>query len=341
MPQRNGGCTYGIERLLRLKTARGVESVREEVKHDMLRRDRFLTVLIAALFVLSTRANAQVCKEPQTSQPVCKEPAPVCAPAPAAPVCPAPVCKAPAPIVREKPAIAAPPMFERNLPKVWWVQQERAVRAAEVLDEFARSHPGLANSARAIAVIPSTKKVAFVFGARWGSGLLSMPDGQCGWIPPSYIHFRGGNFGPQVGIQSTDLVLVFFSEDAVRSLLNGKLTLNGTASAAAGPWGRDLNAGVTITMASGILAFSRARGVFAGASLDGSAVTIDDTSNQNVYGQFVRGEDILTRHRVARNEAVAPFMDSLDANLSHSAQRAAQRAQQASTSTAITSTPTN
>jgi lipid-binding SYLF domain-containing protein len=168
-----------------------------------------------------------------------------------------------------------------------------------------------------------------------------MPDGKCGWIPPSYIHIHGGNFGPQVGIQSTDLVLVFFSEDAVRSLLNGKLTLNGTASAAAGPWGRDLNAGVTITMASGILAFSRARGVFAGASLDGSAVTIDDTSNQNVYGQFVRGEDILTRHRVARNEAVDPFINSLDANLSHSAQRAAQRAQQASTSTAITSTPTN
>jgi lipid-binding SYLF domain-containing protein len=226
-------------------------------------------------------------------------------------------------------------MFERNLPKVYAVQEERARRAAEVLDQFARDHQGLANSARAIAVFPNVTKAAFVLGYRWGKGLLSMPDGQCGWIPPSYINFNGGSFGPQWGIQGTDLVLVFFSEDAVRSLLNGKLTLNGTASAAAGPWGRDANAGVTITMASGILAFSRAKGVFLGASVDGSAVTIDDTSNQNVYGEFVRGQDILTLHRVAPNEAVAPFMNALNQNLQVPAQRAAER-QRASTATAAT-----
>jgi lipid-binding SYLF domain-containing protein len=121
----------------------------------------------------------------------------------------------------------------------------------------------------------------------------------------------GGNFGLQAGIQATDVVLVFTDEDAVKGLLRGKLTLNGTASASGGPVGRDAQAGIDILMSSPILAFSRSKGVFAGIALDGSVVTIDDSSNQKVYGKFVTGTDILRLRRVAPNDVVDPFMASL------------------------------
>src|SRR6185369_12704637 len=109
--------------------------------------------------------------------------------------------------------------------------------------------------AKAIAVIPGVKKAAFVFGGRWGKGLLTRRGEDGRWIPPSYIQIAGGNFGFQAGIQSTDLVLIFTSEDAIDSLLRGKLTLNADASAAAGPWGKKLQVGVPILLNSGIYAF--------------------------------------------------------------------------------------
>jgi lipid-binding SYLF domain-containing protein len=132
------------------------------------------------------------------------------------------------------------------------------------------------------------------------------------WIPPSFIEITGGNFGFQAGVQSTDLVLIFTNDDAVNALLRGKLTLNADASAAVGPFGRQAQVGVPILVNSGIYAYSRSKGLFAGVSLDGAAITIDDTSNQRVYGMDVNGDAILIEERVAVNEAVAPFLNALE-----------------------------
>jgi lipid-binding SYLF domain-containing protein len=126
-----------------------------------------------------------------------------------------------------------------------------------------------------------------------------------------YISITGGNFGFQAGIQSTDLVLIFSNTGGVRSVLRGKLTLNADASAAAGPFGRKLQGGVPILMNSGILAFSRSKGLFAGVSLDGAAITIDDTANSRVYGKYISGDQILLDRRVEPNVAVAPFLNAL------------------------------
>src|SRR5262249_26467195 len=109
----------------------------------------------------------------------------------------------------------------------------------------------------------------------------------------------------------TDLVLIFSNEGAVRSLLRGKLTLNADASAAAGAVGRKAQVGVPILVNSGIYTFSRSKGVFAGVSLDGATVTINDTSNQAVYGKYITGTDILRYRRVEPNDVVAPFLNAL------------------------------
>jgi lipid-binding SYLF domain-containing protein len=166
--------------------------------------------------------------------------------------------------------------------------------------------------AKAIAVIPGVKKAAFAFGGRWGKGLLTRRGEDGRWIPPSYIQISGGNFGLQAGIQSTDLVLFFTDEDAINSLLRGKLTLNADAAAAGGPFGKNLQVGVPIMMNSGIYAYSDSRGLYAGVSLDGAAITIDDSSNANVYGRFISGDEILTYQRVEVNTAVAPFLNALE-----------------------------
>jgi lipid-binding SYLF domain-containing protein len=107
-------------------------------------------------------------------------------------------------------------------------------------------------------------------------------------------------------------VLIFTSENAINSLLRGKLTLNADASAAAGPVGRKLQVGVPILLTSGIWAYSRSRGLFAGVSLDGAAITIDDSSNARVYGQFISGDEILRFERVEANTVVAPFLNAME-----------------------------
>jgi len=200
-------------------------------------------------------------------------------------------------------------MAPRDLPVVYEHQAERARDAAKVLDEF--PHQDWLSNAKAIAVIPGVKKAAFGFGGRWGKGLMSMRDEQGRWIPPSYINIGGLNFGFQAGAQSTDLVLIFTDEDAIKSLLRGKLTLNADASAAGGPWGRKIQVGVPVLMNSGIYTWSRSEGVFAGVSLDGAVISIDDSSNQNVYGEYINGDEILLGRRVEPNSAVAPFLNAL------------------------------
>ena len=198
----------------------------------------------------------------------------------------------------------------RDLPLVYESQARLAAKAAEVLEDF--PHKDWLENARAIAVIPSVKKGAFGLGFRWGTGLISMRDENGCWIPPSYIHIHGGNVGFQAGVQSTDLVLIFTNSGAVRSLLRGKLTLNGDASAAALKWGRKGLVGFPILWPnSGIYTFSRSRWLFAGVSLDGAAITIADTNNQAVYGKNITGTDILMNRRVEPNDVVAPFLNAL------------------------------
>jgi lipid-binding SYLF domain-containing protein len=266
----------------------------------MLRRNSLLTLLIGLLLAIGSPASAQEKKCPTGAQEK---------------KCPtdAPVKKGDeTPRQRQKPhaEYESVEMVPRTLPAVYQEEFNRAVSAAEVISDF--TPQGMIEDIKAVAVIPGVKKAAFGFGARWGKGLISRRDEEGAWLPPSFIEITGGNFGFQAGVQSTDLVLIFTNEDAVNALLRGKLTLNADASAAAGPIGRKAQVGVPILINSGIYTYSRSRGLFAGVSLDGAAITIDDTSNHRVYGMGASGDSILIEERVAANEAVAPFLNALE-----------------------------
>jgi lipid-binding SYLF domain-containing protein len=211
-------------------------------------------------------------------------------------------------------ALSAAPLF--SAPRTNAKDEaDRAMEAAEVLTDIMnipeKGIPDdLMNRAQGIAVIPHVVKGAFGIGGRWGKGLVSerLPDGR--WSPPSYIDITGGSFGFQIGYEATDLVLVFTNRQGIDPLIKGKLQLGADAGVTAGPVGRHAAVATDVLLRSSIFSYSRSKGLFAGAALQGSAVTIDDDANRDVYGKTVSAQEIL-RGRVRSNRIVQPFMDAL------------------------------
>jgi lipid-binding SYLF domain-containing protein len=211
-------------------------------------------------------------------------------------------------------ALGDSPLLARNVDEHY---ERRAQKAANVLTEIMGIPEGaipneLMEKAQAIAVFPDVIKGAFGVGGRYGKGLVSQRQANGKWSAPAFVEIGGGSFGFQIGVQSTDLVLVFTNDEGVRSLLSGKVTLGGDASVAAGPVGRNAAAATDIKLNSAIYSYSRSKGLFAGVSLDGAVVTMDDSANRKVYGKSVTGEDILLEHGVRSNATVMPFIDALN-----------------------------
>jgi lipid-binding SYLF domain-containing protein len=196
-------------------------------------------------------------------------------------------------------------------------ESERAMKAAEVLTEVMQIPENgvpeeLMERAVAIAVIPHVIKGAFGLGGRYGKGLVSHRGTDGRWTAPSYINIGGGSFGLQLGVEATDLVLVFTNNDGFNGLLDGKVKLGADAAVAAGPVGRKAEVGTDVLLKSAVFSYSRSKGLFAGISLDGAAVTIDDSANHKVYGKQVSGQDILVKNNVRMNDVVAPFVRALN-----------------------------
>src|SRR5215467_6831206 len=195
-------------------------------------------------------------------------------------------------------------------------EAERATEAADVLTQIMNIPESaipdeLMARAHGIAVIPHVVKGALGFGGQWGKGLMSQRREDGSWSPPAYIEIGGGSFGLQIGVQATDVVLVFTNADGIKGLLKGKVKLGADASATAGPVGRKAEVGTDVLLISGIFAYSRSRGLFAGVSLDGSVVGMDDDANQRIYGREVTGQEILLGNSVNVNSNVAPFVKEL------------------------------
>jgi len=196
-------------------------------------------------------------------------------------------------------------------------QAKRARNAASVLTDIMQVPEkgipdDLLNRAQAIAVIPHVVKGAFGLGGQWGKGLVSERQANGRWGPPAYIDITGGSFGLQIGVEATDLVLVFTNREGLDPLLRGKVELGADASVAAGPVGRQGTVATDVLLKSGIFSYSRSKGAFAGVSLQGSAVTIDDSANRAVYGKQVTAEDILERGQVRMNKIVQPFVAAVE-----------------------------
>jgi lipid-binding SYLF domain-containing protein len=193
---------------------------------------------------------------------------------------------------------------------------ERANNAASVLGEIMRIPEGipaeLMSRAHAVAVIPHVVKAAFGIGGRYGKGLVSqrMPNGK--WSTPAFVEIEGGSFGLQLGVEATDLVLVFTNDEGLRSLMKGKVKLGADATVAAGPVGRKAEVGTDVLLNSAIYSYSRSKGLFAGVSLDGAAITMDDSANAKVYGKPVTGEAILLERDVQTTAVGKPFIEALE-----------------------------
>jgi lipid-binding SYLF domain-containing protein len=196
-------------------------------------------------------------------------------------------------------------------------QRERAMKAAEVLTEvMGIAEQGIPDELMehsvAVAVIPNVIKGALGIGGQHGKGLVSHrgPDGR--WSAPSYIDLSGGSIGLQLGVESSDLVLVFTDNSGFKGLLDGKVKLGADAGVAAGPVGRKAQVGTDVLLKSPIFSYSRSKGLFAGVSLDGVAVTIDDSGNRKAYGREVTAQDILLNNKVQTSDVVAPFVRALE-----------------------------
>ena len=153
----------------------------------------------------------------------------------------------------------------------------------------------LIDKARCIVVVPGMKKVGFIFGAKYGSGFaVCRHEGGSGWSAPAAMQVEGGSVGFQIGASETDVVLLVMNQGGMRHLLSDKFTLGGEASVAGGPLGRDRSAQTDAMMNAEILSYSRARGLFAGVSLEGATIHPDGEVNRELYGHDTTNREILT-----------------------------------------------
>ncbi|MFC4818960.1 lipid-binding SYLF domain-containing protein [Dokdonella ginsengisoli] len=191
---------------------------------------------------------------------------------------------------------------------------ENAVRVLkEVMEAPDKAIPkDLLQNAHAVAVVPDVIKAGFVIGGRHGSGLITVKTRDGTWSNPSFVSMTGGSIGFQAGVSSTDVILVFRTQRGVDSIVHGKFTLGADASAAAGPVGRTAQAATDAQLKAEIYSYSRARGLFAGAALDGTAITIDNDANQAVYGKGVTARRIFDGGVQNVPDPVVDFRDRLE-----------------------------
>jgi lipid-binding SYLF domain-containing protein len=160
--------------------------------------------------------------------------------------------------------------------------------------------------AKCVAIVPSLVKGGFVIGAQHGRGVATCRT-QKGWSAPAFFVITGGSWGAQIGVEGVDLVMLFMNNEGAEKLLSAQWKIGADAGIAAGPWGRDASANTDWKMNSGILTYSRAKGVFAGATLNGANVRADEGAIKAFYGQSFNFRDLLSG-KVAPPPAAHPFL---------------------------------
>lgn len=173
----------------------------------------------------------------------------------------------------------------------------------------------LLDRAECVLVFPSVKKIAVGIGGSYGRGALVCRSGEAydgSWGAPAMFALEGGSIGFQLGGQATDFVLLVMNEGGARSVLTSKVKLGADASAAAGPKGRTTGAATDIAMRAEILTYSRARGLFAGVSLEGSTLRSDGDANAKLYGRTVSATEIVRDGAVPVPPAAKGLVDLLN-----------------------------
>jgi lipid-binding SYLF domain-containing protein len=197
--------------------------------------------------------------------------------------------------------------------------EQRVDAATAVLTKFTQIPeqgipPTLLSNAHAIAVVPGLIKAGFWIGGSYGKGILVVRRDDGRWSNPTFISIGAGSFGPQIGAQSTDIVLVFKSRKSVDNIANGQFQLGGDASVAAGPVGRQTSASTDLRLKAEVYSYARSRGLFAGISLEGAMISMDNKSNFAFYqdGQSTADNILSDTHRPAPAHA-RRFIETLSA----------------------------
>jgi lipid-binding SYLF domain-containing protein len=171
----------------------------------------------------------------------------------------------------------------------------------EILDIPDDIPQDLMDKARCVVVLPSVLKAAFVVGGSYGRGVMVCRTGKAfsgPWGAPAMYALEGGSFGFQIGGEATDYVILIMNDRGMDSLLHSKVKLGADASVAAGPKGRSASAESDAYMRAEMLSYSRARGAFAGVSLEGTTLRPDNDANKRVYGKGVTAEEIVMQSKV-------------------------------------------
>lgn len=167
---------------------------------------------------------------------------------------------------------------------------------------------------RGLAVFPGVIKVGVVVGVSFGSGLILRRDEKTAeWSRPAFLTIRGGSFGLQLGAQSIDLILLIMSDKGLENLLEDKVTLGADVSVAAGPVGRDASAETNLRFDSGMLSYSRTRGLFAGLSLTGASLEPDARANLVYHGAGVTVQDVLYEGKGSLSDNARVLIETLEA----------------------------
>jgi SH3 domain-containing YSC84-like protein 1 len=197
-------------------------------------------------------------------------------------------------------------------------EQDRLQNAGKVMQEILAVPDDipqdLIDKARCVVVMPSVMKAAFVVGASYGRGAMVCRTGKDfsgPWGTPAMYALEGGSFGLQIGGEATDFVFLVMNDRGAGSLLHTKVRLGADASAAAGPKGRSASADTDAYMRAEILSYSRARGVFAGISLDGSTLRPDGEANRKLYGNSATAAKIITESEFAPPASAHDLMSTL------------------------------
>jgi SH3 domain-containing YSC84-like protein 1 len=176
------------------------------------------------------------------------------------------------------------------------------------------------NKAYCVVVLPSVLKAAFIVGASYGRGVMTCRGGanfEGPWGAPTMMALEGGSVGFQIGGEATDFVLLLMSDRSAKGILTSKVKLGADASAAAGPKGRTASAATDATMRAEILSYSRARGAFAGVSLEGSTLRPDNDANEKLYGQKINAEAIVLKSAVKAPPSARLLLRTLDQKSPH------------------------
>lgn len=173
----------------------------------------------------------------------------------------------------------------------------------------------LLDKADCVVVLPSVVKAAFIVGASYGRGVMTCRGGSKfngPWGAPTMMALEGGSVGFQIGGEATDFVLLLMSDRSAQGVLTSKVKLGADASAAAGPVGRTASADTDATMRAEILSYSRARGVFAGISLEGSTLRPDNDANKKLYGKEISASDIVLKGAVSAPPSAQQLLRTLN-----------------------------